>query len=92
MTTTVSHGSATAVMLYPPSNLDAVVVTIGEEASAKAGGSWGPLEGTMTATMAWIGLRNGRAAARPYPHSKLDAESAMAGEVGSALLVELRRL
>jgi hypothetical protein len=92
MTTTVSHGRATAATLYPPPNLDAVVVTIGEEASAKAGGSWGPLEGTMTATMAWIGLWNGRAAARPYPHSKLDAESAMAGEVGSALLVELRQV
>jgi hypothetical protein len=87
MTTAVSHGHATAETLFPPPNLDVGVVTIGGEAGAKAGGSWGPLEENMTAMMAWIGLRIGRAAVRPYPRSKLDVESVMAGEVGSASLV-----
>ncbi|KAL3777455.1 hypothetical protein ACHAW5_006411 [Stephanodiscus triporus] len=89
MTTAVSHGHATAETLFPPRNLDAGVVTIGEEAGAKAGGSWGPLEENMTAMMVWIGLRIGRAAVRPYPHSKLDVESVMAGEVGSASLCHI---
>jgi hypothetical protein len=87
MTTTVSHGHATVATLYQAPNLVAEDVTTGEEAGAKAGGSWGPLEGNMTVTMALIGLKTGRVAARPYPRSKLAVESVMAGEAGSALLV-----
>ncbi len=92
MRTTVSHGHATAATLYQATNLDVEVVTIGEEAGAKEGGSWGLSEESTTVTMALIGLRTGHVATRSFPHSKLAAESAMAGEEESASLVGRRWL